>query len=172
MSAILQPTVPPIRQTSPANTAIAFNIEIAGWLLIPPAGQVLVNILRADIVRALDARSLLTLTQPDPAGDFKARPAASFIDGANSCYGHCLVSDFREALVTVEDELKRIGLLEHAEIGWLCPAEMIWRRHWPKGDNSPFTPKILEDEEKRVVNTKLLHSLAWLNRFHPPPPTP
>lgn len=123
--------------------------------------------------RALDAQALLEMGQPNAANNFTPGPAAYVITGANSFYGFFMVSDFQKGLLALEDELRRTGLIDHAEIGWLCPDELIWRRFHPKNDASPFTAKILADADTRIVNTKLLQMWAWLCQLIPasrPPP--
>jgi hypothetical protein len=138
--------------------------------MIPPACEAMITILTADLERALDAQNLLTVTELDAANDFKPRYSVHVVCSGNGLYALSLVSNWRKALLAVEAELKRSGLLTHAEIGWLCPDEMIWRRFHPKTDASPLAAKILESVEKRLVNTKLFNTLAWFYQHCQPPP--
>jgi hypothetical protein len=172
MNADLQLDPPPAVQGESHESAVAVNLEIAGLLMIPPACETMTAIVKADLESALEAQNLLAVREPDAAHNLKPRYSLHAACGANGIYLLSVVSDFRKALVTLETELKRTGLLAHAEIGWLCRDEMIWRRFHPKTDASPFSPKIVDPVEKRIVNTKLLHTLAWFLKPRPafPPP--
>lgn len=174
MKTDFQSNPPPVCQGANRRTFIALNIELAGAFLLPPACVALQNLIKADAVRALEAQSLLVESVPAALNGFFTGPCAYATPGVNGIYASFTVTDFQRGLLTLEAELKRTGLLEHAEIGWLCPDELIWRRYWPKGDPAPFTAKILLDLDGRmggrVVNTKLVQTLGWILQFAALPP--
>ncbi len=173
MNNALQSNPPAASQTEGRQTAIAVNIELAGLLLLPPGLQVLQNMVKADLQRALDAQHLLAILAPAPENGFQPRQSLFLDADVNAFYALCIVSDFRQALLTVAEELKRTCLFDHAEIGWFCSDEMIWRRFHPKTDASLFRVKLLDSVESRIVNKKLLATLAWyFQYFRPPAPLP
>ena len=168
MSAHVQLEGPAGRQLKGRQSAIAFNVELRGLFMLPPASETMRALLKADMDRALAAHNLLLTGEPDPARDFKPRATSHLGAFGNYFYGVFCVSDWLQGLAVLEEELKRTGLFSDAETGWLCTDELIWRRHYPATDTSPFIAKLLESD-KHVVNTKLIQTLVWLlNQWQPP----
>ena len=169
MNAALQDTPPAGRQLKGRHSAVAFNIELAGLLMLPPSCNIIQTLLKSDMERAFAAESLLTVGEPDPARQFQPRHTSGVAAFGNYLYGVFLVSDWLQGLAVLETELKRTALFADAETGWYCPDELIWRRHYPATDASPFTPKLF-DPSKHLVNTKMLHTLALIVARCSPPP--
>jgi hypothetical protein len=171
MNADLEDKPPTVCQIRGRHSAVAFNIELAGLLMLPPASNAMQTLLKADLQRAFAEKSLLTVGEPDPARGFQPRHTSAVFAFGNYVYGLFILSDWLQGLAVLETELKRTGLFADAETGWYCPDELIWRRHYPATDASPFIPKVF-DTAKHLVNTKMLQTLAWMAAHCSPPQKP
>jgi hypothetical protein len=168
------PECPPALKTGGDFEAIAFNVELGGLLSTPPASDIFRAWLKADMNRAFSERGLLVSGTPDPSNNFKPKATASVFVALNLFCGVYFVSDLAQGIAALEEELKRTGLFAHAEIGWHCRHELIWRRHYPKTGPALFSPAIFE-WEKRVENPKMLEmlnaiSMVVINSVFPPRP--
>jgi hypothetical protein len=171
MSAAVERQAPPGCQLKGRQSAVAFNVELSGLLMLPPACETLRALLKSDMDRALTAHNLLLTGEPDAARNFKPRATSHLAAYGNYFYGVFCVSDWLQGLAVMEEELKRTGLFADAETGWYCKDELIWRRHHPSNDASPFIAKLFETN-KYLVNTKLVQTLGWITGQRQPPKQP
>jgi hypothetical protein len=142
---------PPLPAAPKANTdndwqAIVFNVEFEGVLALTKAHSTMARWLQSDMERALCQAGVVLSRTHDPDNPGHIKNNSIVIGRLNWLSGLFFVSDWQKGLSTLEAEFERTGLVNHAEIGWLCPAENILRRYLPKPSGDTFDLLLLKWE--------------------------
>ena len=153
------------------ESVIAFNVELSGMVLFPPASFAFHKLLAADYTRALKESGILAVLETGSENNSQPRASATVIALGSFIYGAAIVSDWCRGLEVQDAELKRMGLFQHAETGWYSGEDLIWRRHNPPIGDGPFIPKFTE-HEKHKVNKTLLETVMFIVSTMQDPPKP
>jgi hypothetical protein len=142
-------------ETAAPSYGVAFNIEFTNILAFTSLQSPLAAVLKADMDRPLAEAGLVVPPMPDPLNPGKMKNQSVVAARLNWISGLFLVTDWHLALSIMETELRRTGLLSHAETGWRDNDEGTWRRYLPKPVGATFTPLLLSAFEAQPLTPKL-----------------